>query len=226
MYHYVTDKVFLKESYSMCADLVNQLVQELKKYGIYSRMSVVGSKKRGMVVQNEKEPIDYDFNLWIDRVDNTEINGNLRKLKEYIKEVFDIVLEYNGQKSCNDSTSVLTTKKMQLKRENRTQFSIDVCIVKTDNYGNWYRLKHQKTWNVLLDTYYWEKGRYTTKNIEQKEKFLKPKYWLEVREIYLEKKNRYLRRQEMEYHPSYNCYIEAVNEVYDKVTLRNRTFWR
>lgn len=65
MYHYVTDKVFLKESYSICADLVNQLVQRLKKYGIESKMSVVGSKKRGLVTQNEKEPIDYDFNLYI-----------------------------------------------------------------------------------------------------------------------------------------------------------------
>lgn len=47
MYHYVEDQVFLKESYSVCADIVNQLVQNLKKYGIKSRMSVVGSKKRG-----------------------------------------------------------------------------------------------------------------------------------------------------------------------------------
>ena len=49
MYHYVKDKVFLKESYRICADIVNQLVQNLKHYGIYSRMSVVGSKKRGLV---------------------------------------------------------------------------------------------------------------------------------------------------------------------------------
>lgn len=41
MFHYVTDKVFLKESYSVCADTVNQLVQKLKSYGIQSSMSVV-----------------------------------------------------------------------------------------------------------------------------------------------------------------------------------------
>ena len=49
MYHYVTDKVFLKESYSICADIVNQLVQNLKSYGIASSMSVVGSKRRGLI---------------------------------------------------------------------------------------------------------------------------------------------------------------------------------
>ena len=34
MYHWVEDKEFLKRSYSLCADIVNQLVQNLKKYGI------------------------------------------------------------------------------------------------------------------------------------------------------------------------------------------------
>ena len=76
MYHYVKDKVFLKESYSICADIVNHLVQNLKSYGIKSRMSVVGSKKRGLVTQNEKEPIDYDFNLWIDSAEDINIVNN------------------------------------------------------------------------------------------------------------------------------------------------------
>lgn len=34
MYHYVTDKEYLKQTYSICADIVNQLVQELKHYEI------------------------------------------------------------------------------------------------------------------------------------------------------------------------------------------------
>ena len=49
MYRYVTDKEYLKQTYSICADIVNQLVQNLKKYGIKSRMSAVGSKKRGLI---------------------------------------------------------------------------------------------------------------------------------------------------------------------------------
>ena len=56
MYQYVTDKEFLKKSYSMCADLVNQLVQELKSYGIQAKMSTVGSKKRGLITQIGREP--------------------------------------------------------------------------------------------------------------------------------------------------------------------------
>lgn len=53
MYRYVTDKEFLKKSYSMCADLVNQLVQELKSYGIQAKMSMVGSKKRGLIRKSD-----------------------------------------------------------------------------------------------------------------------------------------------------------------------------
>lgn len=66
MYHLVNNKVFLKQSYSYCADIVNRLVQNLKKYGIETQMSVVGSKSRNMITQNEKEDIDYDFNLMIE----------------------------------------------------------------------------------------------------------------------------------------------------------------
>ena len=38
-------------------------------------------------------------------------------------------------------------------------------------------------------------------------------HWEEVRQTYLDKKNMYLSRQDYN-HPSFNCYIEAVNEVY------------
>ena len=92
MYHYVKDKVFLKESYRICADIVNQLVQNLKHYGIYSRMSVVGSKKRGLVTQNEREAIDYDFNLWIDHADDTNIMRDGQELKNIVMEAFNEVL--------------------------------------------------------------------------------------------------------------------------------------
>ena len=50
MYHYVTDKEYLKQTYSICADIVNQLVQELKHYEIDAYMATVGSKKRGLIM--------------------------------------------------------------------------------------------------------------------------------------------------------------------------------
>lgn len=220
MYHYVTDKVFLKESYTICADMVNQLVQNLKSYGIRSRMSVVGSKKRGLITQNEKEPIDYDFNLWIDSAKNINIESNPEKLKNTIIEAFNEVLSHNGWKNCNDSTSAITTKHGVLTKGNKTLFSVDIGIVRSDAEGNWYRLIHKKTGCIKNDQYYWSQGP-SIKNLKQKEAYLKPDHWVKVRKAYLDKKNMYLSRQDMANHSSYNCYIEAINETYNKVRQVN-----
>ena len=90
MYRYVKDKVFLKESYSICADIINQLVQNLKSYGVISRMSIVGSKKRGLITQNERGAIDYDFNLWIESAKDNLVR-NPQKLKQIIIIAFNEV---------------------------------------------------------------------------------------------------------------------------------------
>ena len=219
MFHYVTDKVFLRESYSICADVVNRLVQKLKSYGIQSKMSVVGSKKNGLITQNEKEPIDYDFNLWIESAEDINIMSDLKQLKGTIMEAFNEVLRQKGWGFCNDSTSAITTKKQVLNKKNKTPFSIDVCIVRSEGSGNWYRLIHSKTGYTQEDQYYWSQGL-STEELKKKEDSLKPRYWMQVRKTYLEKKNMYLSRQELDNHPSYNCYIEAVNEVYNKVSSK------
>ena len=219
MFHYVTDKVFLKESYSACADTVNRLVQKLKSYGIQSRMSVVGSKKYDLITQNEKEPIDYDFNLWIESAENINIMSDPRQLKVTVMEAFNEVLEHKGWGTCNDSTSALTTKKQVLNKRNKTPFSIDVCIVRNDGCDNWYRLIHSKTGYTQDDQYYWVKGL-SVKELEEKEKYLRRRYWMKVRKVYLDKKNMYLSRQELNNHSSYDCYIEAINEVYNKVSSK------
>ena len=86
MYHWVEDKDFLNRAYSDCADIVNQLVQELKKYEIESKMKVVGSKSRHMSTQNANEPIDFDFNLLIENPDDYQ---SARDLKEDIRDAFN-----------------------------------------------------------------------------------------------------------------------------------------
>lgn len=52
------------------------------------------------------------------------------------------------------------------------------------------------------------------------EDYLKPKYWHKVKDAYLNKKNMYLTRNDYD-HPSFVCYIEAVNEVYAQVRRQN-----
>lgn len=211
MYQWVKDKEFLNRAYRECSDLVNQLVQHLKHYDVEARMNAVGSKTRNMVTQNEKEPIDFDFNLLIENADDFR-NG--RELKEIIKNAFNEVLSYNDWDDCEDSTAALTTKRMAYKKGNRTPFSIDVCIVKEDHRGL-YRLIHQKTGFINDDRWFWNLAL-SSQALRDKEKALKPDYWTEVREVYLNKKNMYLMRRDHD-HPSFICYIEAVNEVYNRI---------
>ena len=54
--------------------------------------------------------------------------------------------------------------------------------------------------------------------LKRRENSLKEKHWLEVCNVYVAKKNLHI--DEKEHHPSYNCYIEAVNEVYHKYFQR------
>ena len=213
MYHWVEDKEFLKRAYSECSDIVNQLVQELKNYNIDAQMNVVGSKKRNMITQNENEAIDFDFNLLIK---NSEFYQNASDLKEDIREAFNEVLAANGWDDCDDSTSALTTKKMAYKTGNKTPFSIDVCIVKQNQYGL-HRLIHRKIGSFSMDQWYWNQVSNSQRLLE-KEAALKPDYWQEVREAYLRKKNMYLIRSDYD-HPSFKCYIEAVNEIHEKVII-------
>lgn len=212
MYHWVEDKDFLKRSYSLCADIVNQLVQNLKNYDIEARMNVVGSRRRNMMTQNEKEDIDFDFNLLIE---NANDFSSGRALKEDIRNAFNEVLSDNEMEDCDDSTSALTTKPIYFTKGNKTCFSIDVCIVKEDRYG-FHRLIHRKTGDVRFDQWYWNQVP-NSQELWKKEERLKPDYWPEVRDTYLRLKNMYLSRQLTKEHPSFVCYIEAVNEVYDRV---------
>ena len=43
-------------------------------------------------------------------------------------------------------------------------------------------------------------------------------WWQEIRDTYLKKKNMYLQRQETKNHPSFNIFVETINEVWYKAT--------
>ena len=215
MYHYVTDKEYLKQSYRICADIVNQLVQNLRKYDIEAAMSLVGSGGRNMITQNEKEAIDFDFNLEIISCDRFSINDGQR-LKEEIRKAYNEVLRKNSWGDCQDSTSAFTTERRILKKGNKTPFSIDVCIINVDSYGRVNRLIHQKTGFTWMDRWYWIESRDSSK-IWEREYFIKDKgQWEMVRQAYLDKKNLYLKRNEYD-KSSFICFIEAVNDVYYRI---------
>lgn len=215
MYHWIEDKEFLSRAKSVCSDIVNQLVQAINSEGrMVVRQHLVGSGARNLVVQNANEPVDFDFNLEI--LDAGEYQmADCRGIKTYVQMTFDEILKRSDWDTCQDSTSALTTGKRQFKKGNQTCFSIDLCIIKVDQNGSWYRLIHEKTGYVAFDRFFWNEAQ-RSRGLADRVDWLKDNdCWLEVREAYLSKKNMYLSRGDRN-HPSFNVYIEAVNEVFSK----------
>ncbi len=211
MYHYIEDKVFLKDMKYLCSNIINQLVQLINNDSLMEvKAHLVGSGAKNLITQNSNEPIDLDYNLMII---HSEINSG-REIKEYIRKQFNVILNKNGWSDCMDSTSVLTTEKRHFTKGNHTEFSIDLAIVFNDRNG-WHRLIHEKTGVTAWDRYYWNSVP-DSRNLFDKVAAIKDEHlWDEVIDEYLEKKNMYLRRQDYN-HPSFNVYVETVNQVFNK----------
>ena len=215
MFHFIDDKEFLSNLRSTCADIVNQLKQEINRNDVMEVDTyLVGSGARNLITQNGNEPVDLDYQLEVVTLNGFEWN-ECRKIKEYIRKEYNEILCRNGWSDCSDSTSVLSTEYRYFTKGNNTKFKIDLAIIVKDNKGNWWRLIHKKTGVVNNDEWVWEQGR-DSKGLENRVNKLKQNgCWEEVRDAYLTKKNFYLRRNDYD-HPSFICYIEAVNEVYSK----------
>lgn len=215
MYHYIDDKVFLKYMRSFCSDIVNQLVQRINNDSVMTvKADLVGSGAKNLITQNANEPIDLDYNLCV--VEVYEINFNDgTAIKEYIRKQFNVILQKNQLNNCQDSTSALTTDEIYFTEGNQTNFSIDLAIVR-EKYNGLERLKHIKTGFFINDQWYWNEAR-DSKDLAVKANDIKKRgMWQEVRELYLEKKNMYLRNNDHD-HPSFIVYIETINEIYSKL---------
>ena len=197
---------------SLCGDIMQDLCHTLKKeYDIGSSFYLVGSGARNLIFQNSNQPIDLDYNLEITRIDDRK---DCRNIKECVRKAFNKVLRKYGWSDCEDSTSSLTTEKRCFSNGNDTGFSIDVCIVREDVYGNYYRLIHEKTGFTYYDRYFWNKARHS-RRLKEKVDYIKSNgKWALVREQYKKIKNKYLTSNNYN-HSSFNCYIEAVNNVYN-----------
>ena len=217
MYEYVEDKQFVRQMRQSCGSLMQELCHKLKEeYDIGTNFSLVGSGKRNLILQNGDEAIDLDYNLEITRCEDYE---NCRYIKECVRKTFNKVLKMNNLPVCEDSKSALTTKKFYFEN-NPISFSIDVAIVCRNQKDNYCRLIHEKTGFINFDRYYWNEIP-NSKAIKRKVQEIKSVgLWLDVRERYKNIKNNYLRYNDN--HPSFTCYVEAVNDVYNTLNQNKR----
>ena len=218
MFDYVEDKEFLSRIRNLCGRIMQDFCHYLKEdYDIGATFYLVGSGARNLIVENASLPIDLDYNLEIVRCQDYE---DCRFIKECARKSFNKVLSEYGLGDCEDSTSSLTTRKIHFVKGNPTEFSIDVCIVCRDTEECFYRLIHEKTGFSYWDRYYWNEALHSER-IQKKANYIKKRgKWELVRTQYLDIKNGYLRQNDHN-HPSFICYIEAVNNVYN-----SRVSWK
>ena len=212
MYHYLDDKEFLHKIRSLSGEIMQLVCHYLKEdYGIGANFYLVGSGARNLILQNESDTVDLDYNLEIVRCEDFD---DCRHLKECTRKSFNKALNEYQLRDCEDSTSSLTSKRIQFTSGNDTEFTIDVCITCRDEKDNYHRLIHEKTGWTYNDRYYWNIAPHS-KELKKKTDYIKKcGKWELVRGQYQRIKNRYLTRNDHN-HPSFVCYVEAVNNVYN-----------
>ena len=226
MYHYLDDKEFLRKMRRLSGKIMQNLCHMLKEeYDIGTVFNLIGSGARNLILQNGNEKVDLDYNLEIVKYN---CDYSCRDVKECVRKVFKKVLNSYGLDDCHDSKSVLTSGKISFSKENKTEFSIDVCIVAKNNvceyntngtYGRYSLCKiiHDKTGLSYMDNYFWNEIR-NSSEINKKANYIKEQSrWLDVRDEYLKIKNKYLSYNDPKHKKSFICYIEAVNNVYNNI---------
>lgn len=212
MYHYFEDKDFLERARKVCVGILDNLELKLRSEGMNTQFFLVGSGARNMVTQNANGPIDFDYNLNVLSCDNFK---DCKAIKEKVRKEFNKVMSEYKLTDVDDSTSSLTTKPIWFTDDPDTKFSIDLCIVKKDTVDQWNRLIHEKGNKSYYDNYYWNIAP-NSKNYNEKASAIKKVSgaWLIFRQQYLDLKNKYLTQNDYD-HPSFICYIEAINNVYN-----------
>lgn len=211
MYEYVSDREFLSRIRTEAGEILQDLCHNLKvDHDIGARFFMVGSGARRLITRNANQPVDLDYNLEIVRCEDFD---DCRYLKECVRKSFDKVLRAHGWWTCQDSTSVLTAKRQMYFVTDPAKYGIDVCIIMQDD-GHYHRLIHKKAHWPCDDEYYWNIGP-NSRELKEKEEYIrKHGKWELVRDQYLRLKNYYLTQNDHD-HPSFICYIEAVNNVYN-----------
>lgn len=183
-------------------------VQDLVRDYFTFQYKLVGSASRNMITYDQKSNIgfDFDFDLEINYDDENYTSAEIRCI---MKNAIDRVAPRYGYKYCEDSTRVLTIKKVKT-FTCQILHSCDFALVYNCNDGRQQYIRFNKKNN----NYTWEYQGSGFKNLDRKIKWLKHnEYWGELQDYYIEKKN-------LNNNPnkkSRSIFAESVNEMCQKM---------
>ena len=160
-------------------------VQDLVRDQFTFQFTTVGSAKHNMITYDAKSNIGFDFDINIEVHDDEE-KFEPEEIRWILRNAIDQVAPHYGYKHCEDSTRVLTIKKVNT-IASRIIHSCDFAIVYNCNDGRQQYIRFNKE-----NCYYsWEYQGKGFKDLDGKIEWLKSNgRWNELKEYYIEKKNR------------------------------------
>lgn len=180
-------------------------VQNLIRDDFTFQFKPVGSSSRNMITYDRNSNIGFDFDFDLEINDDDE-NYTPTKIRHIIKNAIDRVAPKYGYKRCEDSTRVLTIKKVNT-FSCQILHSCDFALVNNCSNGRQQYIRFNKKNN----NYTWAYQGKGFKNLEKKIAWIKHNgYWGDLRYYYIDKKN-YNNNPDKH---SRSIFAESINEIY------------
>lgn len=182
-------------------------VQDIVRDNFTFQYKLVGSASKNLITCDRKSNVGFDFDFDLEINDDDE-NYSPEEIRSLIKNAIDCVAPRYGYKHCEDSTRVLTIKKVNT-TTSKILHSCDFALVYNCGDGRQQYIRFNKKYR----NYTWEYQGKGFKNFEKRFIWLKrSRYWEEFRKYYLIKKNN---NNNPNKH-SRSILVESVNEMYQK----------
>lgn len=184
-----------------------QEVQNIVRPYFTFQFKRVGSSKYNMITCDRNSNIGFDFDFDFEINDDKE-NYHPDEIRHIIRNAMDRVAPRYGYKYCEDSTRVLTIKKVNT-LTCRILHSCDFAIVYNCGNGRQQYIRFNKN----NKNYTWEYQGTGFKYLYQRIQWLKKnQHWEELRKYYLYKKN----TNDNPNKHSRSIFAESINEMYQK----------
>ncbi len=183
------------------------MVQDLVRDNFTFSFTPIGSSSRNMITCDAKSNIGFDFDINIEVNDDNE-DFEPKEIRTIIRTAIDRVAPRYGYKNCEDSTRVLTIKKVDTSHS-RIIHSCDFAIVYNCGDGRQQYIRFNKDNNY----YFWEYQGKGFVGLEKKMDWLKREnLWGELQDYYIYKKNC---NDNSDKH-SRSIFAESINEMCQK----------
>ena len=182
-------------------------VQDLVRDYFTFKFTPIGSSSRNMITYDAKSNTGYDFDINIE-VNDDDQNFGPDEIRTKIRNAINRVAYRYGYKNCEDSTRVLTIKKVNT-LSCQILHSCDFAIVYNCNNGRQQYIRYNKG----NDYYSWEYQGKGFFGLNKKIDWLKKeKLWNDLLDYYILKKNK---NDNPDKH-SRSIFAESINEMCQK----------